>query len=161
MCNLNLHGVFTNIASCMSDQTKLVWVLELCMDSYDHTWYLGELDWFPYWILCKCDNFSCLMRNFNWTSGLLQEVQKKVLCRCCLVASFPSHPALLSTHILVIVNLCISEVSCVYTSSFYRKVTDIQTYRLDTDIRKAYSAQSTLAIFRNRMSVSVCMSVCL
>jgi hypothetical protein len=49
----------------------------------------------------------------------------------------------------------------VYTSSFYRKVTDIETYRLDTDIRKAYSAQSTLAIFRNRMSVSVCMSVCL
>ena len=77
MCNLNLHVVFTNIASCMSDQTKLVWVLELWMDSYDHTWYLGELDWFPYWILCKCDNFSCLMRNFNWTFGLLQEVQKK------------------------------------------------------------------------------------
>ena len=51
------------------------------------------------------------------------------------------------------------DLSWVYTSSFYRKVTDIQTYRLDTDIRKAYSAQSTLAIFRNRMSVSVCMSV--
>ncbi|KAI9551000.1 hypothetical protein GHT06_005556 [Daphnia sinensis] len=58
---------------------------------------------------------------------------------------FHAHP-MLSRVITLLLTL-----SCVYTSSFYRQISVIQTYRLDTSIRKAYSVQSTLAIFRNRM----------
>ena len=81
MCNLNFHGVLTNITSCMSDQTKAVVSAGTVDGSFDHTWHLGKLNWFLYWLLWnKFANFFFLMsllgsfaRNVTWTSGLLLE----------------------------------------------------------------------------------------
>jgi hypothetical protein len=90
----------------MSDQTKAVVSAGTVDGSFDHTWHLGKLNWFLYWLLWnKFANFFFLMsllgsfaRNVTWTSGLLLEFS-------CVIAVRQLLPAYNSAHIVVVVNL--------------------------------------------------------
>ena len=88
MCNLNLHGVFTNITSCMSDQTKVVVVSARTVDRFIWSYpTLGLIRFISLLIIVKkFANFFFLMAllgNFvrnkvTWTSELIV----KIHCRC-------------------------------------------------------------------------------
>jgi hypothetical protein len=80
----------------MSDQTKAVVSAGTVDGSFDHTWHLGKLNWFLYWLLWnKFADFFFLMsllgsfaRNVTWTSGLLLEFSCRQLLpayisHCC------------------------------------------------------------------------------
>jgi len=106
ICNLKLHGFSPTLHHACLTRPKLLWVLELWIDSFDHTWHLGKLNWLLYSFLWKqFSNFFFLMslfgsfaRNVTLTSGLLLEFS-------CVISVRQLLPGYISAHILVVVNL--------------------------------------------------------
>jgi hypothetical protein len=100
MCNLNLHGVLTNIVSCISDQTKAVGEWWGCIHLSTPDTRVKEMDFF----IEYCENLSIffflisLLGNICVTSlGLLCCCKNCPPCHCSFFPlTFLSSPSQIS-----------------------------------------------------------------